>query len=89
MNEFKDSSKNFDDSMEQKPILIIGNKKDMDEKMKQIPEEEVKLFSEEHRVMYSEVSAKKNSGKEVQNSINKLIDFLAELSNYHEFLTKR
>lgn len=66
--------------MEQKPVLVLGNKKDMDEKSKQVSSEEVKVFSKDNGLLYAEVSAKKNPGKEIQNSINKLVDFLAELS---------
>lgn len=83
MKEFQEKSSFINkEEIEKKPILILGNKSDIEKKFKQINLDELKKFGEKHNVFVEEVSAKKNSGSQIQNSINKLIDFLVASGNH-------
>ena len=89
LEEFETNSKKFDENLPKKPILVLGNKSDFDVKFKQISTEELEKFAEENKTISKEVSAKKNSGKEIQNAINGLIDLIANLGLYIYYLTKK
>lgn len=81
LSEFESTSKNFDSSLAKRPVLLLGNKKDLDKKFKQIPTQELEQFAGEQGLICKEVSAKRNANKEIQNAVNKLIDLLVELSS--------
>ena len=80
LEEFQKHSRNYDANLPFKPILVLGNKTDLDSSFKQIPSKELKKFAKKGGFLANEISAKKNSGKEVQSAINKLIELLVELS---------
>ena len=80
MNEFQEGSKMFDKDIEKKPILVLGNKIDVDDSYKQIAKEELEKFGQDNGVIVEEVSAKKNAGKQIQRAIDKLMDFLVVIS---------
>ena len=80
LEEFENNSKNFDSSLPKKPALILGNKSDFDDQFKQISTIELEKFADENQLIAREVSAKKNSGKQIQSAINDLIDLIVELS---------
>ena len=82
LEEFETNSKKFDENLPKKPILVLGNKSDFDVKFKQISTEELEKFAEENKTISKEVSAKKNSGKEIHNAINELIDLIGEISKH-------
>ena len=82
MKEFTETSRLIDLVLPEKPILVLGNKTDKDENMKQISKTELDEFAQTHNVIAHEISAKKNSNKEVQNAINDFIDRLVKLSNF-------
>ena len=76
IDQFESGSKVYDSSCPIKPILVLGNKTDMDVKYKQISKEELESFAEDHSVMIDEVSAKKNSGRQVHRAIDMLVENL-------------
>ena len=82
IDQFESGSKVYDSSTPIKPILVLGNKTDMDVKYKQISKEELESFAEEHSVMIDEVSAKKNSGRQVHRAIDMLVENLIMACTY-------
>ena len=89
LEEFENNSKNFDPALPKKPVLILGNKSDFDTKFKQISTDELEKFAEENKMISREVSAKKNSGKQIQTAINDLINLIAELSKMFFIIINR
>ena len=65
-----------------RPILVLGNKTDLGFEHKQIPTQELMRYSEEQGILFAEVSAKKNSGKQIQREINNLVDLMVNLSKF-------
>ena len=63
---------------EQKNIILIGNKKDMEEE-RQVTQEEAELFSETNNMIYFETSAKEGDNIEYvfNYTAEKLVDFYA------------
>lgn len=76
IKQFQGGSKVFDPSISVKPILVLGNKTDMDVKYKQISKEELEQFGEENSLIVDEVSAKKNAKRQVHRAIDKLVENL-------------
>ena len=59
MREFSDKSTFINSEEDKKPILILGNKTDLEKNFKQISSDELKKFGETYNVFVEEVSAKK------------------------------
>lgn len=81
-NEFETNARQFDTSLPVKPVLVLGNKKDLGESVKQVSSDELQKFGKENGVIVKEVSAKKNANKEVQGAINELINLLTALGKW-------
>lgn len=80
MEEFVSKSRMLDSSMPLQPILILGNKIDLNKKYRQVNSDELEHFAEDKGLLCKEVSAKLNNGRHIQNSINNLIDLLVATS---------
>ena len=85
LEQFLGKSRVLDISMPMRPILVLGNKTDLGFELKQIPTQELMRFSEEQGILFAEVSAKKNSGKQIQREINNLVDLMVSLSIFKLF----
>jgi small GTP-binding protein len=83
MNEFVSKTRNLKSNIKLRPVLVLGNKIDINPKHKQIPTPELVALANEKHVLFDEVSAKKNYGQQIQKSINDLIELLVTLSIFN------
>lgn len=81
LEEFTAKSKALDSSIPLLPVLVLGNKIDLKQELKQVSFDELTRFGNENRVLFEEVSAKSNKNQGVHSSINKLVDLIVSMSN--------
>ena len=84
MNEFLSKTRTINPNVLLNPVLVLGNKIDINAKHKQISLPELMRLATDKKILYQEVSAKKNVGRQIQKSINELIELLVTYSNVNE-----